>query len=83
MLDHLGPGAQIWAEEGSFTVKAEVIVGPDFWGWLTAHGDQATVVGLDWAAALWKARYRPWPGQAVGSGQELVICIKSLNASLP
>lgn len=70
VLDHLGPGAQLRAEEGSFTVTAEVIVGPEFWGWLTAHGDQATVVGPAWAAALWNARYRPRLGQAVGSGQE-------------
>ena len=70
VLDHLGPGAQLTPEEGCFTVTAEVIVGPAFWGWLAAHGDQAALVSPSWAAALWTTRYCPRLGAGVHSGHE-------------
>lgn len=70
VLDRLGPGAQLSPEEGGFTVTADVIMGPSFWGWLTAHADQATLVAPTWAVVLWNTRYCPRLGQSAGGSRE-------------
>lgn len=70
LADRLGPGAAMQQSEDGLLVSAEVIVGPAFWGWLTAHAEQVTLTGPAWAAALWQSRYCPRPQ---GRGARRVI----------
>ena len=70
LTDRLGSGAAMQQSEDGLLVSAEVIVGPAFWGWLTAHADQVTLTGPAWAAALWQSRYCPRPQ---GRGARRVI----------
>ena len=52
--------ALIPEEDGeTFTFAAEAVVGPAFWGWLTALEGRAEVVAPPWAAKVWTERYRP------------------------
>jgi len=37
-------------EEGRFTVTLDVVVSPQFWGWVFGLGPEVRVVGPDWAA---------------------------------
>lgn len=70
LTDRLGSGAAMQQSEDGLLVSAEVIVGPAFWGWLTAHAEQVTLTGPAWAAALWQSRYCPRPQ---GRGARRVI----------
>jgi|GEM_PF-2001975 len=48
------------SEDGeTVTLAPEVVMGPDFWAWLTTLGDQVEVLSPPWAARLWEERYRP------------------------
>ena len=59
ILDRLGPGVDLIAGEKELTVTADVILGPAFWAWLSAHGDKVTLLAPTWAANLWTTRYHP------------------------
>jgi len=38
------------AEGGKFTVTLDVVVSPQFWGWVFGLGSEVRVMGPDWAA---------------------------------
>ncbi|MCF0122882.1 MAG: WYL domain-containing protein [Ruminiclostridium sp.] len=57
VLDQLGEEAVLVPEGENFTVTADVVVGPRFWGWMAAHGDRAAVIAPSWAAKVWQERY--------------------------
>ena len=61
VLDRFGRETALIPEPdgGSFTFAGEVVMGPAFWGWLTAQGDQAEVLSPPWAVKVWEERYRP------------------------
>lgn len=61
ILDRLGPGVELDQDETGLIATADVIVGPAFWAWLTAHAEEATLLAPAWAVNLWTARYRPRP----------------------
>ena len=58
VLDQFGSDAVLVPEGENFTVTADVVVGPRFWGWIAAHGDRAAVIAPPWAAKLWQERYQ-------------------------
>ena len=61
ILDRFGRDTALIPEEDgeTFTFAAEAVVGPAFWGWLTALEGRAEVVAPPWAAKVWTERYRP------------------------
>lgn len=60
VLDKFGAETPLFPEgEDRVTFAADVVVGPSFWGWMAAHGDQVEVVSPAWAAKLWTEQYKP------------------------
>lgn len=59
IADRLGQKATVIPTGETFTVIADVTIGPEFWGWLSAQSGQADLVAPLWAAKLWQGRYRP------------------------
>lgn len=56
VADRFGPGVQAEPQGPGFLLTAEVVIGPEFWGWVDAHGDQVEVLGPGWAARQWRER---------------------------
>lgn len=61
VLDRFGADAALIPDGPYFTLTADAVVGPEFWGWMASHGDRASVVAPPWAAKLWQERYQPRP----------------------
>ena len=59
VLDHFGQQAILVPEGDKFSLTAEVVVGPEFWGWMAAHSDKANVIAPPWAVKLWADHYCP------------------------
>lgn len=59
VLDRFGSDIVPDPDEESFQLTADVVMGAEFWGWMTSHGDWAEVLAPAWAAKQWKQRYRP------------------------
>lgn len=59
VLDQFGSEITLIPEGDCFLLTADVVVGPEFWGWMTAHAEQAAVIAPPWAAKQWAERYRP------------------------
>lgn len=59
IFNRFGPDTKLEAEPNGFTVTVEVGVGGAFWGWLTEHSEEASVIAPPWAAKLWSERCRP------------------------
>lgn len=55
ILDRFGGEVMLVPGEGSFTVTVEVVVSPQFWGWLAGLGPGAGIVAPDWAAKEYRA----------------------------
>ena len=67
VLDRFGRETALFPDEGgeTFAFAAEVVMGPEFWAWLAATGEQTEVLSPPWAAKVWEERYRPrTPGGA-------------------
>ena len=45
-------------EEGHFTVTLDVVVSPQFWGWVFGLGPKVRVLGPNWAVEEYTARLR-------------------------
>lgn len=59
VLDRFGGDVTLTPDGDKFLVTADVVMGPEFWGWMTAHSSQAAVIAPPWAAKLWTQRYQP------------------------
>lgn len=58
VLDRFGAEVPLIPEGEYFTLTADVVVGPEFWGWAAAHSSRLDVVAPPWAAKLWSDRYQ-------------------------
>lgn len=59
VLDRFGQEAMLTpGEEGWFTVTVEVVVSPQFWGWLFGLGDGVELVSPAWAAQEYRERLK-------------------------
>ena len=61
VLDRFGQETVLLPDEDGegFAFSAEVVMGPAFWAWLAALGDQAEVLSPPWAVKVWEERCRP------------------------
>ena len=61
VLDRFGKAVTLIPEEdsGAFSFSGEVVMGPDFWAWMTAQAGKAELLSPPWAVTLWEERYRP------------------------
>ena len=65
VLDRFGQDVSLVpAGEGRFTVTADVVVSPQFWGWVFGLGPGVRVLSPDWAAEEYRARLRQTLEQA-------------------
>ena len=59
VLDRFGQDViLVPGEEGRFTVTLDVVVSPQFWGWVFGLGPGVRVLSPDWAAEEYRARLR-------------------------
>lgn len=49
ILDRFGQEVMLVPQEGGFTVTLDVVVSPQFWGWLAGLGPEARLLSPDWA----------------------------------
>ncbi len=54
ILDRFGREVMLVPDEGGFTVTLDVVVSPQFWGWLAALGPKARLLEPDWAAKQYR-----------------------------
>ena len=60
VLDRFGRSAALIPDDtGDFSFSGEVVMGPDFWAWMTAQAGKAELLSPPWAVTLWEERYRP------------------------
>lgn len=55
ILDRFGRDVMLVPCDGGFTVTLEVVVSPQFWGWLAALGPDAKLLDPAWAAQEYRA----------------------------
>lgn len=66
ILDRFGRDTTLVPEGEDFTVTAEVVVSPQFWGWLTALGPDARLVEPAWA----REEYETYLRAILGEGKD-------------
>ena len=59
VMDRFGADAKLVPDGDSFLLTADVVMGPEFWGWMTTHADRAAVIAPPWAAKQWQERFKP------------------------
>ena len=59
VMDRFGAGVKMVPDGDSFLLTADVVVGPEFWGWMTTYADRAAVIAPPWAAKQWQDRFKP------------------------
>ena len=58
-MDRFGSDAKLVPDGDTFLLTADVVMGPEFWGWMTTHADRAAVIAPPWAAKQWQERFKP------------------------
>ena len=59
VMDRFGADVKLVPDGDSFLLTADVVMGPEFWGWMTTHADRAAVIAPPWAAKQWQDRFKP------------------------
>jgi predicted DNA-binding transcriptional regulator YafY len=58
VMDRFGADVKLVPDGDSFLLTADVVMGPEFWGWMTIHADRAEVIAPPWAAKQWQDRFK-------------------------